>query len=303
MGIVKKYATPLAFRAALNEKLRQRARAAGTPVDRVRTLAVMERFLARVVAVFPPTMVLKGGLALELRLEKARTTKDIDLRVLGDPNVVRALLAEAARRVVEPEDYLTFTAEPDAEHPTVHGDGVIYDGVRYRVTPLLAGERYGDVFGVDVSFGDVLHGEVTEFAGGDAFAFIGVPPVVVRVYPAASHVAEKLHAYTLPRPDGSENSRVKDLPDLALLASVEGLVAADLRLALAKTFAFRATHPVPAAFPDPPANWAVRYRRMAEEEGLPWLDLASVTAVVRAFLDPVLGVAEGDWSPAMRRWR
>ena len=68
---MKTYASPVAFRTALNARLRSRAGATSLPVNRVRTLAVMERFLARVVAVFPPTTVLKGGLAPELRLETA----------------------------------------------------------------------------------------------------------------------------------------------------------------------------------------------------------------------------------------
>lgn len=299
---MKRYGTPVAFKTALNVKLRERARSAGLPVDRVRTLAVMERFLARVVAVFPETTVLKGGLALELRLEKARTTKDIDLRLLGDPEGAAALIAEAARHVVDPDDYLSFTAEPDPEHPTIQGDGAVYDGYRFRVTPSLAGERYGDVFGVDVSFADALHGDVVEVRGGDAFAFIGVPPVTVRAYPAGSHLAEKLHAYTLPRKDGSENSRVKDLPDIALIASMEGLDAADLRAAIKMTFSFRNTHPVPANVPDPPASWADRYRRMADEESLPWKELPHLVEVVRGFLNPVLAGEEGTWDPEGWRW-
>ena len=38
------------------------------------SLLVMERFLTRMVAVAPDAFVLKGGLALELRLARARTT-------------------------------------------------------------------------------------------------------------------------------------------------------------------------------------------------------------------------------------
>jgi hypothetical protein len=41
---------------------------------------------------------LKGGLVLELRLERARTTKDIDLRLPGSPENVLGKLQEAARR-------------------------------------------------------------------------------------------------------------------------------------------------------------------------------------------------------------
>lgn len=46
--------------------------------------------------------------------------------------------------------------------------------------------------------------------GKDFLAFAGVPSARHRIYRRVVHVAEKLHAHTLPRP--RENSRVKDLP-------------------------------------------------------------------------------------------
>lgn len=300
---MKQYKTAVAFRAALSSRLRDRARIRFQATERVRTLAVMERFLARVVAVFPDTTLLKGGLALELRLARARTTKDIDLRLLGSPASIRALMARAAAHRVEPDDYLTFTAELDPEHPTIQGDGVVYDGFRYKVTPYIANERYGDVFGVDVSFADALYGEPVELVGSDVFGFVGVPPVKVRAYPAGTHLAEKLHALTLPRKAPTENSRVKDLPDIALMAGLDGLDAHNLLAAVRKTFAFRATHPVPAALPDPPRGWADRYRRLADEEKLPWRTLSELVVATRGFLDPVLEGRAGTWDPTVWSWR
>lgn len=300
---MKTYANAAAFRAALSNRLGNRARAAALPIGRVRTVAVMERFLARVVAVFPETTVLKGGLALELRLERARSTKDIDLRLMGTPAAAAALMAQAAAHRVTPEDFLTFIAEIDAHHPAIRGEGVVYEGFRYNVTPSIGGERYGDPFGVDVSFADAIYGDPVEVIGGDAFDFIGVPAITVRAYPAGSHLAEKLHAYTLPRRPGSENSRVKDLPDIALIATLDGLAAAEIRAAIEKTFAFRGTHPVPANLPDPPSSWADRYARLAAEEGLAWPDLAAVVAAARAFMDPVLSGGVGTWDPATWAWR
>jgi hypothetical protein len=56
-----------------------------------------DRFLARIVAVLGDAAMLKGGLVLELRLERARTTKDVDLRMAGLPEDVLAKLQEAGR--------------------------------------------------------------------------------------------------------------------------------------------------------------------------------------------------------------
>ncbi len=303
MAELKTYKTPGAFKAALAERIRSRAKTDGVPTDRARSLAVMERFLARVVAVFPATTVLKGGLALELRLDRARSTKDIDLRLLGEPAAAGALMDRAAAHQVDPDDYLTFLAVVDPEHPTIQGKGVVYDGSRYRVTAFLASVQYGPPFGVDVSFADALHGDPVELVGGDAFAFIGVPPVKVRVYPAGSHIAEKLHAYTFPREPGNENTRVKDLPDIALLAGIDALEASEVLAAIRATFAFRNTHDVPGNLPEPPANWGVRYKQIAAEGGLVWRDLPGVLAAVRAFIDPVLAGKAGIWDAASQTWR
>jgi hypothetical protein len=84
------------------------------------------------------------------------------------------------------------------------------------------------------------------------------------------------------------NSRVKDLPDLALLASVRSLDGARVRAALELTFSFRRTHPLPAASPEPPDAWERPYATMAREHDLPWPSLAAVTSAARAFIDPVL---------------
>ena len=90
-----------------------------------------------------------------------------------------------------------------------------------------------------------------------------------------------------PRP----NSRVKDLPDIALLAGVREIQPANLRTALDQTFSSRKTHSLPSELPEPPANWVAPYARMAQQNELPWPDLGSLTRTVRAFLNPVLSDA------------
>lgn len=100
------------------------------------------------------------------------------------------------------------------------------------------------------------------------------------------------------------NSRVKDLPDLALLAGARDLDAWRVRGALEQTFDFRRTHVLPSRFPDPPAVWDKRYSALAREDGLPWSTLEELTAAVRRFLDPVLaGTTAGPrWDPSNWSW-
>ena len=83
------YTSPESFKQALEQRLRSRA-ATGAELVRRRQMLVFDRFLARIIAVLGDAATLKGGLVLELRLERARTTKDDDLRVVGSPNQVLA---------------------------------------------------------------------------------------------------------------------------------------------------------------------------------------------------------------------
>jgi hypothetical protein len=87
------YASPEAFKQALEQRLRSSVRT-GAEFARQRQLVVFHRFLARVVAVLGDTAMLKGGLVLELRLERARTTKEVDLRMVGSQDDVLAKLQE-----------------------------------------------------------------------------------------------------------------------------------------------------------------------------------------------------------------
>lgn len=98
------------------------------------------------------------------------------------------------------------------------------------------------------------------------------------------------------------NTRVKDLPDMALLATTESLDAIRLRAALEKTFSFRATHSLPPSLPHPPKNWLKPYAEMAQENELPWLTLDQAIAAAGAFLNPVLAGKGGIWLPAAWAW-
>ena len=295
---VQTYPSPESFKQALEQRLRTSAKT-GADFARKRQLLVFDRFLARVVAVLGDTTMLKGGLVLELRLERARTTKDVDLRMVGSPDDILAKLQEAARRDLA--DFMTFEVGPDEEHPEIQNEGMQYDGLRFHAECKLAGKLYGQPFGVDVAFGDPILGEPEVVVAEDVLAFAGIAPPPLRLYPIETHIAEKLHAYTMPR--RRPNSRVKDLPDIALLATAHAVDARRLRAALAQTFTFRKTHPLPAVLPDPLSAWATPYAAMAREDQLVWPTLDDVTSAAKAFLDPVLaGDLDATWDPDTWAW-
>lgn len=295
---VRKYSSPVSFKQALEQRLRTTAKS-GAEFARKRQLLVFDRLLARIITTFGDAATLKGGLVLELRLERARTTKDVDLRMLGSSDDMLQKLQAAGR--LDLGDFMNFEIRPDSDRPEIQNDGMRYDGLRYRAECRLGGKIYAQPFGVDVAFGDPILGEPDVIVAEDVLSFAGVVPPTLRVYPVETHIAEKLHAYTLPR--DYPNSRVKDLPDIALLAHIGAIDAVRLRSALEQTFEFRGTHALPQALPEPPGTWAVPYAAMAREDMLEWPTVVDVAKAAKAFLDPALkGALRGTWSPQKWAW-
>ena len=95
------YATDAAFRVALEQRLLNLARSTSVNLERLRRQVVLERLLARLVAAEPHLWVLKGAMALEVRLATAaRATSDVDLgmragAVASDIEVLADTLAQA----------------------------------------------------------------------------------------------------------------------------------------------------------------------------------------------------------------
>ena len=71
--------TPGAFRGALEERIRQRAKSGGVDLNRTRRQLTFDRLLARFIQNKDALWALKGGYALELQFKAARSTVDIYL--------------------------------------------------------------------------------------------------------------------------------------------------------------------------------------------------------------------------------
>ena len=294
-----RYENPRDFRKTLDARIRNLAEREGLPAARIRQIVVIDRFIARLAETFGPRLVVKGAMALEYRMPLARTTKDLDASASGtSPDELLDAIQEAGERDLG--DRLRYKAQLHPHHSVVQGAGVTYGGLRFQVVPEIGGSPAGAPFGFDVSFGDPLVGEPEEVSGHDFLSFAGVLPGRFWIYPLATHLAEKLHAYTLPRT--APNTRLKDLPDLALLARLGPLQDDRLLEAFQRVFAFRDTHPVPARLPDPPAAWSGRYRALAEDAAFPWSDLDALVLAARAFLDPLLAGRPGRWDPTTWSW-
>jgi nucleotidyltransferase AbiEii toxin of type IV toxin-antitoxin system len=279
------YTTAGAFRRALEERLKRISMGEQIDLNRLRRQVSFDRLLARLFREEPPPWVLKGGYALELRFKAARSTVDIDLTVPrvqalsgGDPNqIVRDMLQTAVELPLG--DWFAFTFGPPAMDLTA----APYGGARYPVEARMD-ERIFARFQLDAGIGDVVSPPLETIVCRDWLGFAGIQPSRVRMIAREQQLAEKLHAYTLPR--SSANSRVKDLVDLALLIKSGGLDRRRVADALQLTFERRGTHDLPASLTPPPADWRIPFQALAEECRLA-SDLAAVFLEVQEFLDEV----------------
>jgi hypothetical protein len=95
-------------------------------------MAAFDRFLVRLVQNQPDTWVLKGGLALQLRLgDRARTTKDIDVLLLTPAEDVHQALVRAS--LLDLGDWFQFEVERSPAEVPAQPLG----GVRFQVQSLL----------------------------------------------------------------------------------------------------------------------------------------------------------------------
>lgn len=181
---------------------------------------------------------------MELRIGAARATKDLDLtlsdlRALtsdGDQGIVLQALQDSVAQDLG--DFFRFTVG----EPMMDLDGAPYGGARYPVAAHMDGRPFVK-FLLDVGIGDVVLAPLEVIEGQSWLAFAGIAGARFPTISKEQQLAEKLHAYPLPREH--PNSRVKDLVDLVLLIKTGAMQPACLKITLAATFDRRATHSLP----------------------------------------------------------
>lgn len=282
----REYASVEAFRRALEVRLNTAAETDLIQINRLRRQVAFDRLLARLFRTDPAPWVLKGGYALELRFRTARATVDIDLTVQrvaaateADANqIVRDMLQDAARLSLG--DWFEYTIGPSM----LDLDAAPYGGGRFPVETRMDGRIFAR-FHLDAGIGDAILQPVETIDCRDWLSFAGIAAPQVQTISREQQIAEKLHAYTLPR--SSTNSRVKDLVDLALLIGSGGLNQRQVADAVRITFERRRTHELPLALVEPPRDWERRFLRLAEECQLKG-DMDAVFGVLEDFVARVM---------------
>jgi hypothetical protein len=260
------YETAQALRTALERRLLNRSKQTGVALDRLRRRVLFERVVARLEAANPGRWVLKGGMALDVRLrDKARLTKDIDLGLRDDVNDPRHLHDQIARAFDIDGDRDRFVLSA-AEPEQLVADDAGRVTWRVRVAAELAGKPFGGI-GLDVS--PRAHElERTELVTlPNLLEFAGIPAPVIEIIDIQRHGAEKFHAMLRDYGD-RDNTRVRDLVDIVLLIEHDELEPSLVGEAVTSVWAERDGAKPPRTFPALPPNWPHRYEQLATENGL-----------------------------------
>lgn len=134
---MRDYPTAEGFRAAVEAKLRDRARQLGVATYAVRRQAALERLLVRLTTTAPNRWALKGGLALDTRLgARARVSLDLDAEHAAGIDAARMDLQRAAAE--EMGDHFAFALTGQ----TSITDGDVALAVRFALESTLAGRRF-----------------------------------------------------------------------------------------------------------------------------------------------------------------
>lgn len=278
----RKYATAAAFRRALEDRLKEVSLREGPDIQRLRRQVAFDRLLARLFAEAAVPWVLKGGYAMELRIREARATRDIDLVLKRAPRDeggkalderIRATLQDAADRDLQ--DHFEFVIG----RRMMDLDAAPYGGARYPIEVRMAGRLFVR-FHLDVALGDPVLEPLYVTKGRDWLAFAGIAAGCFPTLSAEQQLAEKLHAYTLPRT--KPNTRVRNLVDMALLLKSAGLDGVLVKKALRAVFDRRKTHPLPATLEPLPKTWVGPFADMAAGCRLP-TDMETAFQAVHVF--------------------
>ncbi len=300
------WATPEATRAGLRSRLQR-----FPPAEReLRTYdIVFRRLLVRLHAVDPGRWVVKGGVALLLRLDPNRASRDIDmtyLDVAGEHALALQALRRALDTAVEPDDFFSFHLR-EAPPPTELGEDDTY---QVTVDVHIGGQPYR-VIGVDLARpapavpSETLtsFGELTGVAAVDQ-----LPPV--QVLDLALQIAEKTCAmFERHGPGRTHSTRSRDLVDIAMIATqLDGVDAAEVRRYLVSDWQRRAhkgslTGLPPTVFrleDDQVADWRRTWPKATR--GVP-ITIDDALGIAAGFLTPLLS---GDdittWSAVRQRW-
>jgi hypothetical protein len=145
MTTKQKYLTAQSLRIALEDRLNRMSRDKNIDIMRLRRHVAFDRLLARLFSGHTKDLIVKGGYALELWINNARTTKDIDISFQGnlggvwtgerssDPKALQDFLQNLVS--LDTKDFFEFIIG----NAVLDLDNAPYGGYRFPVEARMAG--------------------------------------------------------------------------------------------------------------------------------------------------------------------
>lgn len=286
--------------ASVRQRLLDEARRRGESFDYIASLYARERFLDRLTrSPHRGRLTLKGATVFALWSDAHRPTRDLDFLGSGTFDIEKA--AAVIREIIDvpAEDGLSFDRASVVAEPIREADE--YHGVRVHLSATLDSARIR--MQIDIAVGDVVTPPAREATLQTILDDFSAPRV--KVYPAETIVAEKLHAMVKL---GIANGRMKDFFDVWVLASMRDFDGELLAKAVSRTFRRRKTAIPEDAFAlsedfyddrQKQTQWRAFLRKTSVRAPE---DFHLVGALLRAFLVPVMASARsGATTP--RVWR
>jgi Nucleotidyl transferase AbiEii toxin, Type IV TA system len=297
---------PEATRKGLNARIRNRY-----PADEIQLRlyeVAFRRLIARLEVASPGRWVIKGGVALLLRLDPNRASDDIDLSYI-DAMGSNAVALKALERAltVDLGDFFSFVIQPVE---TAESGGEADATLPLRVEARI-GTRPWLSFGIDLG---CAAAELPTQALHVREDLTGVREVdtlpELRSLAMSLQLAQKVcAAFEVHGVPAKHSTRARDLVDIAMIArQVEGLRANDVSGHVAAEEAKRLAagtlqSPLPTSLALPAEqvqDWRKRWTRATRGAPMSFDDACATAAV---FLDPILGgSARGEWSPTLAAW-
>lgn len=269
-------------------------------IVRLRRELAYRRLLARLAAAQPGGWFLKGGLALQFRLDPSRSTLDIDIGLLDELETAEAEAALRKAVALDLGDRFAFEVGQPRQSSDDHA-------LTVPITAYIGAQRF-EQFRVDLA---PPRGDTPTETAAFTFVALGIPELdahpSIPVIALSQQIAEKVCALFERRGD-AYSSRARDLADIAAIAlQVDGIDGTAVIDALSQEGDRRAetlADGLPTTFqlePAQAAEWARRWRTLIRQ---PTLDFVQALDMAGRFLNPVLdGQAQGKvWSSAAQSW-
>jgi hypothetical protein len=224
-----------------------------------------------------PTFLIKGGVAMELRIGgSARATRDLDA-------ALRAAISELAEHL-DPAlraGFGDFGATRTELEPIRDTGAVRCDiKITYRNRPVVT-------VPVEVAEVEASMGSEVDHVPTRPFSDLGIEgPASAACIGVRWQIAQKVHACT-ERLDDVNNDRFRDPLDLQLLADlVDDPEWPAVRVACVEVFQSRESHAWPPTLTIPD-DWADGYHALAIEAGFTVHDVDQAAVAVRAIVDRI----------------